>query len=373
MVGTCGSTPKFSGPAFEAAVQRAVDALLPGLTTRLTNEIRQNGAGEVVTNLPPSTHGWKGLGNRSLDLLAPQPLQLKLKTGLLTLRRYSRFWDVLMNSRLGWQVTSLKEMLSIGGRLLNKPKEVRHIWLPCHGRIFFLQYFPMSEQQKYEREYHTILQRDGETSGELMKRFLELAGFVGKKAGPPEEQAKHFKNMEILHERSSQNNRRNRDGDRIRLTAQDSNQRGYNQKGYDGRSYDQQDGNNNQKSRGQQYNRSSGSSGQKIYPDYASSPPCDICKKLHLSKACHRVTRACFTCGSTGIWPGIALRMVETVVGEMRTIINLLLRGEYFLQPRIMQLTLLNYPFRFDDKIRSANLFPLDMNDFDIKLWAWTG
>ncbi|GJV06397.1 putative reverse transcriptase domain-containing protein [Tanacetum coccineum] len=166
--------------------------------------------------------------------------------------------------------------------------------------IFFLQYFPRSEQQKYEREYHTIRQRDGETSGEFMKRFLRLAGFVGKKAGPPEEQAKHFKwalcdwildgivnteftdvaqvanaarNMEILRERSSQNNKRNRDGDRIRPTAQDSNQRGYDQKGYDGRSYDRQGGNSNQKSwqnRGQQYNRSSG------------------------------VTGACFTCGLIG-------------------------------------------------------------------------
>ncbi|GJU42039.1 zinc finger, CCHC-type, retrotransposon gag domain protein [Tanacetum coccineum] len=58
--------------------------------------------------------------------------------------------------------------------------------------IFFLQYFPRSEQQKYEKEYHTIRQRDRETGGEFMKRFLRLAGFVGKKAGPPEEQAKHF-------------------------------------------------------------------------------------------------------------------------------------------------------------------------------------
>ncbi|GKC53500.1 hypothetical protein Tco_1076245 [Tanacetum coccineum] len=44
MVGTRGSTLEVLGPAFEAAVQRAVDALLPSLTTRLTNEIFQNGA-----------------------------------------------------------------------------------------------------------------------------------------------------------------------------------------------------------------------------------------------------------------------------------------------------------------------------------------
>ncbi|GJX74277.1 hypothetical protein Tco_0312872 [Tanacetum coccineum] len=120
-----------------------------------------------------------------------------------------------------------------------------------------------------------------------MKRFLWLAGFVGKKAGPQEEQAKHFKNIEILHERSSQNNKRNCDGDRIRPTTQDKNQRGYDQKGYDGRIYDMQGGNSNQKSwqnRGKQYNGSSGSSGQKGYPDYASSPPCDTCRKLHPGK-----------------------------------------------------------------------------------------
>ncbi|GJU36282.1 hypothetical protein Tco_1184636 [Tanacetum coccineum] len=64
--------------------------------------------------------------------------------------------------------------VSIGGRLLTRQKE-------------------RSEQQKYEREYHTIRQRDGETSCELMKRFLRLVGFVGKKAGPPEEHANHFK------------------------------------------------------------------------------------------------------------------------------------------------------------------------------------
>ncbi|GJV76723.1 zinc finger, CCHC-type, retrotransposon gag domain protein [Tanacetum coccineum] len=57
MVGTRQSTPEFSGPAFEAAVQRAVDALLLGLTTRLTNKIRQNGAGGSGDQ-PPTIHTW---------------------------------------------------------------------------------------------------------------------------------------------------------------------------------------------------------------------------------------------------------------------------------------------------------------------------
>ncbi|GJR38227.1 reverse transcriptase domain-containing protein [Tanacetum coccineum] len=368
--------------------------------------------GEVVTNLPPSTPSWKGLGNRSLDLLAPQPLQLMLKTGLLTLRRYLRFWDVLINSRLGWQVTSWKEMLSIGGRLLNKPKE----------------YFPRSEQQKYEREYHTIRQRDRETSGELMKRFLKLAGFVV---------ANVARNIEILRERSSQNNKRNRDGDRIRPTTQDTNQRGYDQKGYDGRSYDRQGGNSNQKSwqnRGQQYNCSSGSSGQKGYPNYASSPLCDICGKLHPGKACHRVTGACFTCGSTGHMardcpkngrnggmgngndnqPATKGRVFSSTkdqatnssgtifgnsllewsccfflfdTGATHSVVFVSFAKHISISPTLLNYTLListpmkslviidheyhNCPLRFDDKIHSANLFPLNMNDFDIKFWAW--
>ncbi|GJR64950.1 zinc finger, CCHC-type, retrotransposon gag domain protein [Tanacetum coccineum] len=199
--------------------------------------------------------------------------------------------------------------------------------------IFFLQYFPMSEQQKCEREYHTIRQRDEETSDEFMNRFLRLAGFVGKKAGPPEEQAKHFKwalcdqtldgivnmeftyvaqvadaarNIEILRERSSHNNKRNRDGDRIRPTTQGSSQRRYDRKGYDGHGHDRhgssQRGYDQKGYDGRSYDRLGWqqSSGQKRYSDHASSPPCDMCGKLHPGKACYRATGACFTCGLTG-------------------------------------------------------------------------
>nr|GEZ36238.1 transposon Ty3-I Gag-Pol polyprotein [Tanacetum cinerariifolium] len=283
MVNTRQSTLESLGPAFDEAVQRAVNALLLGLTVQITNELRQNGAGEMMTNLLPSTPGWPA--------------------------------------------TSLRVMLLVGGRLLNRPREEK-------------------QQQKYEREYHTIRQREDELTGEFMKRFFRLAGFVRKKAGPLEEQAKRFKwalcdwildgimnteftdvaqvanagkNIELLHERCGSNNKKNRDGDRIQPASRNNNQKGYDQRrsdgrsydrlynnqrdfgqrGNDGRSYDRHGGNSGQKSY-KQYNRLSGSSSQKGYTDYASSPLCDACGKLHPGRTCHRITGACFSCGLTG-------------------------------------------------------------------------
>nr|GEV60542.1 retrotransposon protein [Tanacetum cinerariifolium] len=202
MVNTRQSTLEFSGPAFDEVVQRAVNALLPGLTAQITNELRHNGAGSNAFKQAKGGEAYV--------------------------------------ATLSW-------------------KDSRE--------AFFLQYFPRSEQQKYEREYHTIRQKDGELNGEFIKRFLRVAGFVGKKAGPPEEQAKHFKwalsdwildgivnteftdvaqvenagrNIELLHEWGGVNNKRNRDGDHIQSTNKNNNQRGYGQRGNDGRNYDKQ-------------------------------------------------------------------------------------------------------------------------------------
>nr|GEV52032.1 putative reverse transcriptase domain-containing protein [Tanacetum cinerariifolium] len=149
------------------------------------------------------------------------------------------------------------------------------------------------------------------------------------------------RNIEIFRDRSKNkgNNKRDRDGHRIRSSdtpAQGSNKIAYDRRdsdiyGNDGR-YSNRDryGNNrgrgdrqgsdghgndsdkrgtstqrvwrdqDQHIRGQQYGLSYGSSSQRGYSDYASSPPCNICGKLHLGKACHRATGACFECGDVG-------------------------------------------------------------------------
>ncbi|GKA89626.1 putative reverse transcriptase domain-containing protein, partial [Tanacetum coccineum] len=248
MVGARGSTPEFSSPAFEEVVQRAVDALLPGLTARLTSEIFD--AKNWIAHIKKT---FEVLG--CADKLKARLASYKLEGDALN------WWKAFKQAKEGETYVATLSWKDF-----------------CD--IFFLQYFPKSKQQMYEREYHTIRQRDGEPSGEFMKRFLRLAGFLGKKAGTQEEQAKNFKwalcdwildgivnteftdvaqvanaarNIEILCERTSQNNKRDHDGDR-----------------------------------------------QKGYSDYASSSLCDICGKLHPGKACHRVTGACFTCSLTG-------------------------------------------------------------------------
>nr|GFB31272.1 hypothetical protein [Tanacetum cinerariifolium] len=129
-----------------------------------------------------------------------------------------------------------------------------------------------------------------------------------KKAGPPEEQAKHFKwalidwildgivnteftdvaqeanvgrNIELLRERGGINNKRNHDGDRIQQGG-NSSERFY------------------QHNQDQQYDHSSRSSRQKKYTDYTSPPSCDTCGKPHPGKECYKVTSACFSCGLIG-------------------------------------------------------------------------
>ncbi|GKD54459.1 hypothetical protein Tco_1287846, partial [Tanacetum coccineum] len=187
IVGTRGSTHEFSGPAFEVAVQRAVDALLNGLTLQLTNEIRQNGAGGKLAHY-------------------------KLEGDALN------WWNDFKQAKGG-----LSNKSFVGKKAGPKEEQAKHFkWVLC----------------------------DWILDGIVNKEFTDVA-----------QVANDARNIEIIHERSSQNNKRNHDRDRIRPIAQDSNQRGYDQKGYDGRRYDRQGDNSNQKlwqNRRQQYNRSFG-------------------------------------------------------------------------------------------------------------------
>nr|GEV52283.1 putative reverse transcriptase domain-containing protein [Tanacetum cinerariifolium] len=279
MVNTRQSTPEFFGPAFDEAVQRVVNALLPGLTAQITNELRQNGAGSNVL----------GCADEFKAKLASH----KFEGDALN------WWKAFKQAKGG------------------EAYVVTLSWKDFR-KAFFLQYFLRSEQQKYEREYHTIRQKDGEFTGEFMKQFLRLASLVGKKAGPPEEQAKHFKwalSDWIL------------DGivnTEFTDVAQVANA---------GKTLSF-------------FVNGAASSRQKKYTYCTSPPPCDTCGKPHPDKECYRVTGACFNCGLTG-------HMAKDYPKNNRGNRN-------DKQP--------NVKGKFDDKIRSANLFPLDMYDFGIIL-----
>ncbi|PWA87881.1 hypothetical protein CTI12_AA124660 [Artemisia annua] len=215
--------------------------------------------------------------------------------------------------------------------------------------IFYNMYFPVSEQQRFEREYGSICQQERENSVEYMHRFMRLVSFVGPVAGDAQRQARHFKwglkrwvldrivnteypdvaqacaaarNIELLHE-SGPSNKRDRDGNRIQHRGQGNQEyRGrsdqvqeYRGRSDQGQSYrgqhDRQrndrrgyNNNNSQKqwkdqSTGYQQNRASGSSSQNRSAEILPPPPlCPSCGKPHPGP-CYRSTGGCFHCGST--------------------------------------------------------------------------
>nr|GEV10360.1 zinc finger, CCHC-type, retrotransposon Gag domain protein [Tanacetum cinerariifolium] len=467
-------------PTFTAAVAQAVADLLPTLTARITDEIRQNeNNGNNGNRRNARRVNTEGSGNDE----NAQPTDIHV-----WLERFQKQKPQTFNSSStpveaeNWitHIEKIFEVLGCGDQFKARLATYKlegdaHSWWRAYKQakegdayvatlswndfrdIFFLQYFPYSEKEKCEREYKSIRQLPKETSIDFMKRFLRLAGFLGAKAGTQEEQAKHFKwglndfildrilnteftnvaqvanatrNVEIFRDmpKNEGNNKRDRDGHRIRSSdtpAQGSNQRAYDRRDSDiygnGGRYGNKDwyGNNkgrsdrqgsdrhgngsdkrststqrvwrdqDQQVRGQQYGRSYGSSSQRGYSDYASSPPCTICRKLHPGKACHRATGACFECGEVGHLAkdckkgstrsrgnknnkpqatsgkvfALTTKQVPTIPLD-----NALSISNPMLNSVIISHEFRNCLLRVGDDIRFANLLPLEMSDFDIIL-----
>ncbi|GJT65769.1 putative reverse transcriptase domain-containing protein [Tanacetum coccineum] len=462
-------------PAFTVAVAQAVADLLPTLTARITDEIRQNkNNGNNVNRMNARRINTGGSGNdedaQSTDihvLGCGDKFKARLATYKMEGDAHS-WWRAYKQAKGGDAFVATLSWNDF-----------------CD--IFFLQYFPYSEKEKCEREYKSIRQLPEETSTDFMKRFLRLAGFLGAKAGTQEEQAKHFKwglndfvldrilnteftdvaqvanaarNIEIFRDRSKNegNNKRDRDGHRIRPSetpSQGSSQRVYDRRDSDRRGnsdrygnndkYGNNDrhgnsdrhGNNRQRSwrdrdqqvRGQQYGRSYGSSSQQGNSNQASIPTCNQCGKRHPGDTCYKATGACFICGQGGhlakdcgknrgvsntgngnnrqhttrgrvsaLTTNQAANAPGTVSGTLymydRDVFVLFDTGAThsvvslaFSKHIKVPSTLLDYalsistpmknnvvigheyrdcPLRFDDKIRSANLLPLEMSDFNI-------
>ncbi|PWA74052.1 hypothetical protein CTI12_AA259190 [Artemisia annua] len=295
-------------------------------------------------------------------------------------------------------------------------------------REAFYKRFPLSEQQRFEREYGAIYQEERENATEYMERFLRLASFVGPTVtGDATRQARHYKwglkrwvldrivntdhadvslacdaarDIELFHE-GGNSNKRSRDGDRIQNRSSGQQDKGsgyqgraeqnYDHRGRSDRQYDNRgrqndkSGNNNprQSSRGNQNNRYSGngssyqqhrsgnSSGQYRWAE--ATPACRTCGKSHTGP-CRTATGACYKCGSTehqvrncpkkaSIFPAGPSQPSTSSGG-----VHSLTREQAVNSSVIIDHEFIDSPLRFDDRIRLANLLPLDMLDFDLIL-----
>ncbi|PWA39973.1 zinc finger, CCHC-type, Retrotransposon gag domain protein [Artemisia annua] len=282
--------------AFNAAVAQAVEALMPELRARLFEEFRQEASGSGG-GTPVTISGWlEKFGKQKPRSFSSTNTPVDAENWIAHIEKIFEVLDC------GDEFKARLAGYKLEGDALNWWKAYKQAkgdefiltmtWADFRD-VFFNQYFPLAEQQKFEREYHTIRQEDKETTNEFMKRFLRLAGFLGAKAGTQEEQALHFKwglkewildgivnteftdvaqvanagrNIELLRERNREN-KRNRDGDRIRSAVAPTQ-------------------NSAPRVRDQRYH------------DSESTTTCDICGKWHPGKPCHKISGACFACGS---------------------------------------------------------------------------
>ncbi|GKB49875.1 zinc finger, CCHC-type, retrotransposon gag domain protein [Tanacetum coccineum] len=202
--------------AFTAAVAQAVADLLPTLTARITDEIRQNENNENNGNQRNSRRrNPRGSGNDG----DAQPTDIHVWLERFRKEKPQTFSSASTPVEAENWIAHIEKIFKVLGcddqfkaRLATyKLEGDAHSWWRAYKQakggdayvatlswndfrdIFFLQYFPYSEKERCEREYKSIRQLPEETSTDFMKRFLRLAGFLGAKAGTQEEQAKHFK------------------------------------------------------------------------------------------------------------------------------------------------------------------------------------
>nr|GFA72833.1 hypothetical protein [Tanacetum cinerariifolium] len=226
MVNTRQSTSEFLGLAFDEAVQQAVNALLHVLTAQITNKLRQNGAGGNGDQ-PSTIHTWlERFGKQKPRSFSSATTPVDAENWIAHIEKMFEVLGYADEFKLGWLAINLRVMLLVGGRLLNKPGEEKHMWQHCHRRTsvkFCFCNISLCLSSRSMRGTITLIVR------ERMNSLVANAG----------------RNIELLHERDGSNNKRKRDGDYIQPAARNNNQKGYDQRRSDGYGYDRH--NNNQR------------------------------------------------------------------------------------------------------------------------------
>ncbi|GJY51874.1 putative reverse transcriptase domain-containing protein [Tanacetum coccineum] len=185
-------------PAFTAAVAQAVADLLPTLTARITDEIRQNeNNGNNVNRRNARRVNTGGSGNDG----DAQPTDIHVWLERFQKQKPQTFSSASTPVEAeNWiaHIEKIFEVLGCGDQFKARLATYKlegdaHSWWRAYKQakggdayvatlswndfrdIFFLQYFPYSEKEKCEREYKSIRQLPEETSTDFMKRFLRLA------------------------------------------------------------------------------------------------------------------------------------------------------------------------------------------------------
>nr|GEY00347.1 DNA/RNA polymerases superfamily protein [Tanacetum cinerariifolium] len=251
IVNTRQSTPEFTGPAFDEAVQRAVNTLPPDLTAQITNELHHNGAGSNGDQ-PPTIHTW-------LERFEKQkPRSFSSATSPI----HAENW-----------IAHIEKLFEVWGCADEFKARLANYKFEGDAALSWWKAFKQAKggwQVLLERK--RVLQK---SKLNILSGTLVTGRIVNTEFTDVAQVANVRRNIELLRERGDVNNKRNRDGDRIQSAN---------------RIIIRED---------QQYNRSSGSSRQKKYTDYTSSPLCDTCRKPHPGKECYRVIGACFSYGLT--------------------------------------------------------------------------
>nr|GEW45648.1 hypothetical protein [Tanacetum cinerariifolium] len=364
MVNTRQSTPEFSSPVFDEAVQRAVNALLPDLTAQITNELHQNGTGSNGDQ-PLTIHNWlERFGKQKPQSFSSTTSPVDAENWIAHIEKLFEVLDVLMSLRLGWLAISLRVMLLIGGKLSSKPREVKRMWRHCHGRTSVMPFFAILPEWALS---------DWILDGIVNTEFMAQVANAGR-------------NIELLCERCGVNNKRNRNGDRIHSANKNNNQRGYGQRGNDDRNYDRQGGNSSQRVTGACFscgltrhmakdclknNKGNGNDKRpnvkgKVYSltrDQAANTSGTVMGTLFMNG------RAMFVLFDTGATHYVISVLLSKHINVPHTLLNYTLSISTPMRSLVViDHEYQNCPLQFDDKIRGDNLFSLDMYDFDIIL-----
>ncbi|GJU28034.1 putative reverse transcriptase domain-containing protein [Tanacetum coccineum] len=336
----------------------------------------------------------------------------------------------------------------LGGRPISRPKEEicvgPYFDLGASKKLVLSTVFPLERARELDEERVSFPSGKGGVKIVLsyMQRFLSLAGFLGSRLRTAESSAKETFCWGDDFDRSERSDKRHKSGDRYQSDTQQNNYRSHDQKN-DRQGSDRQGGggnyrnnNNNNYSRDNNRNsgagrdqRNRGSQQSRVPSEGYTHPVCNTCGRRHPGE-CRRAAGTCFKCGQAGhlqrdckkntgasssghadkkpdasgrvfaLTQDQAANTSGTITGALfifgravfvlfdtgatHSVISTKFASCFTMTPILLDHVLCistpmkdsarithvyrDLPLQFDDKIRSVNALPLDMCEFDIIL-----